>query len=120
MTTGVSQTQREFQLRLFDVIKAHTWNGKWAGPEGASYACDFKWDYYGIETLSELTIQSIYKRRVAHDMKEPECTSKWNAKLGRNDLDWKKIWKQKSMYTSQRDKTRSRNDSRHPAPRFIN
>ena len=56
------QTQREFQLRLFDVIKANTWTGKWAGPEGASYACDVKWDYYGIEKRSELTIQSIYKR----------------------------------------------------------
>eukprot|EP00966_Prymnesium_polylepis_P072143 1675530-Prymnesium_polylepis.1 len=51
------KTQCEFQIRQFEVIKAHTWNGKWAGPEGASYACDVKWDYYGIEKLSELKIQ---------------------------------------------------------------
>ena len=97
------KTQREFRLRLFDVVEgAHTWNGKWAGPEGASYACDVKWDYYGIEKLIELTIQSIYKRKIAHSMKEPECAIKWNEKLGRNDMEWKKIWQQKSMYTSPR------------------
>jgi hypothetical protein len=42
-------TQREFRLRLFDVIKAHTWNGKWAGPEGASYACDVKWNTMALK-----------------------------------------------------------------------
>ena len=41
-------TQTVFQLRQFEVIKAHTWNCKWAGPAGASYASDVKWDYYGI------------------------------------------------------------------------
>ena len=46
-----------------------------------------------------------FKRRVAHVMKAPECANKWNEKLGRSDLDWDKIWKQKSMYTSPRDKT---------------
>eukprot|EP00966_Prymnesium_polylepis_P032714 761110-Prymnesium_polylepis.1 len=57
-------TQREFQLRQFEVIKAHTWNGKWAGPEGASYASDVKWDYYGMKKLSELTNQSVYTRHL--------------------------------------------------------
>eukprot|EP00966_Prymnesium_polylepis_P314960 7277642-Prymnesium_polylepis.1 len=33
----------------------HAWSGKWAGPEGASYASDVMWDYYGIEKRSELT-----------------------------------------------------------------
>ena len=99
------KTQREFQLRQFDVIKAQTWNGKWAGPEGASYACDVTWDYYGIENLSELTIQSIYKRRVTATMRTPECQTKWSTRLGRDDLRWDKIWGQKSMYTTPRDKT---------------
>eukprot|EP00966_Prymnesium_polylepis_P172061 3978465-Prymnesium_polylepis.1 len=31
------QTQREFSLRQFKMINAHTWNGKWAGPTGASW-----------------------------------------------------------------------------------
>ena len=88
-------TQKVFQLRHFEVIKkAHTWNGKWAGPEGASYASDVKWDYYGIEKLSDLTIQSIYMRRIVHTMLVPECTKMWNKKLGRDDLLWDKIWQQ--------------------------
>ena len=98
-------TQTVFQLRQFEVIKAHTWNGKWAGPEGASYASDVKWDYYGIEKLSDLTIQSIYKRRIAHTMLSPECMKKWNERLGRDDLVWDTIWQQESMYTTPRDKT---------------
>ena len=98
-------TQTVFQLRQFEVIKAHTWNGKWAGPEGASYASDVKWDYYGIEKLSELTIQSIYKRRIAHTMLSPECMKKWDERLGRDDLEWDTIWQQESMYTTPRDKT---------------
>jgi hypothetical protein len=53
------QAQRDFPLRQFKIIKAHTWNGKWAGPTGASYASNVTWDYYGIENLSDLTIQSI-------------------------------------------------------------
>ena len=36
---------------------------------------------------------------------EPESANKWNEKLGRDDLVWKKVWQQKSMYTSPRDKT---------------
>eukprot|EP00966_Prymnesium_polylepis_P005761 131372-Prymnesium_polylepis.1 len=47
------------------------WNGRWAGPAGATVACDVTWDYYGISKLSDLTIYSITKRRAAQEMLTP-------------------------------------------------
>eukprot|EP00966_Prymnesium_polylepis_P047225 1093334-Prymnesium_polylepis.1 len=45
-----------FPCSRFTIIEARVWNGKWAGPAGATYACDVIWDYYGISKLSDLTI----------------------------------------------------------------
>ena len=53
----------------FKIIEARMWNGRWAGPAGATYACDVTWDYYGISKLSDLTIHSITKRRAAQEMR---------------------------------------------------
>jgi hypothetical protein len=96
------KTQREFQLRQLEVINAHTWSGKGAGPTSVIRERR-NVGLLRYQKLSELTIQSIYKRKVAHMMKSPECAKTWRAKLSRDDLLWDIIWKQKSMYTTPRD-----------------
>jgi hypothetical protein len=60
---GREHLKMAFPCSRFTIIEARVWNGNWAGPAGATYACDVIWDYYEIEKLSDLTIHSITKRR---------------------------------------------------------
>ena len=88
----------------FKIIEARVWNGRWAGPAGATYACDVTWDYYGISKLSDLTIHSITKRRAAQEMLTPAAQERWNDKL-QAQIKWPEVWQQKPMYVSARDRT---------------
>ena len=93
-----------FPCSRFKIIEARMWNGRWAGPAGATYACDVTWDYYGISKLSDLTIHSITKRRAAQEMLTPAAQERWNEKL-QAQIKWPEVWQQKPMYASARDRT---------------
>jgi|EP00966_Prymnesium_polylepis_P211308 hypothetical protein len=68
------------------IIEARVWNEKWAGPAGATYACDVIWDYYGIDKLSDLTIHSITKRRAAQENADAGSTGEMEYKTQNPNL----------------------------------
>ena len=91
--------QKWLEMRHFDIVKAYDWDGKWAGPQGASTPLDTEWNY--IKNFRDLTINSITKGRQLEKMVPPASEKAWTDH--NVDVPWKKMWKAKAMYASPRD-----------------
>jgi hypothetical protein len=60
-TGKTHRTIHQTQWKLWTVIQAHSWGGRWAGPKGSNYALDTVWDCYKLEDLREATISSLHQ-----------------------------------------------------------
>ena len=95
------KTQQLIDHTHFDVVKAQRWNGKWAGPQGATPTCDWVWKMGIIDGLQNMTISSMTKQSLHAKMKPPASDAVWDSKIGAQP--WDRVHAQKYMYTSPRD-----------------
>ena len=93
--------QKWLEHRHFDIVKAYTWDGKWAGPHGASTPLDTEWNFGDIKNIRDLTINSITKAKQLERMVPPASEQAWRDH--NVDIPWKKNWKAKVLYASPRD-----------------
>ena len=94
-------TTDKTQHRFWTIVAAHTWGGKWAGPRGAQYDLDTKWDCYGIDDLREASISRLTKAITLKKYQPPNSEEGWRTRG--IDLKWKKTWKMKPKYIAPRD-----------------
>ena len=97
------RTIHRTQWRLWTVIQAHTWGGKWAGPKGANYALDTRWNCYKLEDLRQATISSLTTAATKLKFKPPASQEAWKERG--IEVSWHKTWRMKPKYVAPRDLT---------------